>query len=61
MIRPSCNRCKNCTGEECKPYGDDLVKAAMCCAHDHFTEFIPKERKKRKRKGGQNHGTDRKE
>ena len=28
MIRVNCRRCKNCTGEECKLYGDDPVKAA---------------------------------
>lgn len=61
MIEVNCNRCINCTGQECKLYGDDPVKAAQCCAHDHFTGYIRKQRKKRKKKGGQRNGVDRKE
>lgn len=61
VIRVDCRRCKNCTGEECRLYGDDPVKAARNCAHDAFANYIPKERKKRKRKGGPKHGIDRKE
>ena len=49
MIRVDCRRCTNCTGEECKLYGDDPVKAAKNCAHDHFVNYIPRERKKPKK------------
>ena len=62
MIRVDCRRCMNCTGEECKLYGDDPVKAAKNCAHDHFVNYIPRERKKPKknREGGRKNGIDRK-
>lgn len=61
MIKVNCKRCRNCTGEECKLYGDDPVKAAQCCAHDRFTGYIPVERKKRKREGDRRNGVDRKQ
>ena len=60
-IRVNCRNCGNCTGEGCKPYGDDPAKAAKNCAHDNFVNYIPKERKKNNKnnKGGRKHGTDR--
>ena len=67
MIRMNCRGCGNFTGTECKPYGDDPVKAAKNCAHDGFVEYIPIKRKGRRpdrkrssgRQEGGRHGTDR--
>lgn len=64
MKEVDCRRCKNCTGTECKLYGDDPVKAARNCAHDRFREYTPIAKKKRpgrKRAGskeGGSHGID---
>lgn len=61
MIRVNCRRCKNFTGEECRLYGDDPMKAAKNCAHDAFEGYIPKEKKKNhKNKGGHKNGIERK-
>lgn len=56
MIRVNCRRCRNCTGEECKLYGDDPVKAAKNCAHDGFVNYIPKDPKKTKNHKGGSYG-----
>lgn len=66
MKRVDCRWCMNCTGTECKLYGDDPVKAARNCAHDGFREYAPIAKKKRpgrKRAGvkeGGSHVIDRK-
>lgn len=60
MIRVNCRRCKNFTGEECRLYGDDPLKAAKNCAHDAFEGYTPKEKKNHKNKGGRKNGIDRK-
>lgn len=56
MIRVNCRRCRNCTGEECKLYGDDPVKAAKNCAHDGFVNYIHKDPKKTTKRKGDSHG-----
>ena len=60
MIRVDCSRCTSCTGDGCKHYGDDPVKAAKNCAHDGFVNYIPVQRKKtNKHKGGRHNGKKR--
>ena len=56
MIRVNCRHCTNCTGEECRLYGDDPVKAAKNCAHDGFVNYIPKVPKKNQKRKGDRYG-----
>lgn len=59
MIRVNCKRCINCNGKECRLYGDDPDKATMSCANDRFANYIQRQRKPRRERGGERHGTDR--
>lgn len=36
MIEVDCRKCKNCTGQSCKIYGDDADEATRLCAEDGF-------------------------
>ena len=35
-----CRKCVNCTGIECKEYGNDANKAVAACAKDGFKNYI---------------------
>ena len=35
-----CRKCANCTGNECKEYGNDANKAVAACANDGFKNYI---------------------
>lgn len=35
-----CRKCANCTGNECKEYGNDANKAVAACAKDGFKKYF---------------------
>lgn len=42
MIKIDCRKCKNCTGNSCKIYGDKADVAVKECANDSFNNYKKK-------------------
>lgn len=41
MIKIDCRKCKNCTGESCKVYGNNPNVATSKCAKNGFRDYNP--------------------
>lgn len=39
-IEIDCNKCSNCTGDECLKYGADADQAVKQCAQDAFRNYV---------------------